>query len=53
MDGEPLAESFDLMYAVQHKRPGDHATLQVEREGKKLKVDVTFQAGAGAPHGKR
>ncbi len=53
LDGEPLAESFDLMYAVQHKRPGDHATLEVEREGKRLKVEVTFQAGAGAPHGKR
>lgn len=53
IDGETLAESVDLIYAVQQKHPGDHATLQVERQGKTLKVDVFFQAEAGDHHGKQ
>lgn len=43
-DGGPLTDHFDLTYAVQQKRPGDHGVLQVEREGKSLKVEAVFQA---------
>ena len=44
LDGAPLAESFDLVYAVQQKRPGDHASLKLERDGRVLQVDVLFRA---------
>ena len=54
LDGEPLTESFDLVYAVGRKQPGDHGTLKVEREGKTLEVDVLFQSTAEEhSHGKR
>lgn len=52
IDGEPVAESFDLIYAVQQKRPGDTATLQIERDGQPQEVTVTFAASvkpAGHP----
>jgi uncharacterized iron-regulated protein len=53
-DGEPLKDDMDLTYAVQRKHAGDHGTLQVEREGKTLKVDVVFQAaGKGSAPEKR
>jgi uncharacterized iron-regulated protein len=44
IDGEALADNFDLVYAVQRKKTGDHGTLQVVREGQTLEVDVLFQA---------
>jgi uncharacterized iron-regulated protein len=47
LDNTPLKDSLDLVYAVRQKHPGDHGTLLVERHGKKLEVDVLFQAGAG------
>lgn len=54
IDGEPLAENFDLIYAVEQKHPGDHGTLKVERAGKTMEVDVLFQAaGKDDSHGKR
>lgn len=43
IDGEPLKDGSDLTYAVQRKHPGDRGTLQIERKGKTLKVDVLFQ----------
>ena len=49
IDGQALAENFDLVYAVQQKQPGDHGTLQVVRQGQTLKLDVLFQA-AGEAH---
>ncbi|HEY6874486.1 MAG TPA: ChaN family lipoprotein [Geobacteraceae bacterium] len=52
IDGEALAESYDLIYALQRKHPGDRAVLKVERQGKTLQVDVLFQGGAGNIHGK-
>jgi hypothetical protein len=48
-DGEPLKEDMDLTFAVQRKRPGDRGTLQVERQGKTLRVDVIFQAAEKRP----
>jgi uncharacterized iron-regulated protein len=52
-DGQALAEGFDLVYAVKQKKPGDHVTLQIERQGQTMKVDVVFQAaGEGHSQGK-
>ena len=54
IDGTPLAEGLDLIYAVKQKQPGDHGILQIERDGQSLKVDVLFQAtGESHPTGKQ
>lgn len=54
LDGEALADSFDLVYAVRRKTPGDHGALRVERQGEALELDVLFQASGGEhPHGKQ
>jgi uncharacterized iron-regulated protein len=54
IDGEVLADNFDLVYAVRRKKPGDRGTLKVERQGKTMEVDVLFQAGGQEhPHDKR
>lgn len=54
IDGETLANSFDLIYAVKQKHSGDHGILHIEREGQPLKVDVLFQTtGEGHSPGKR
>ncbi len=50
LDGEPIAETFDLVYAVKQRRPGDRGTLGLERDGKPMELEVTFQAPA-APAG--
>lgn len=50
IDGEPVAESFDLVYAVQQKRAGDSATLQITRGGQSQAVAVTFAATPTPPH---
>ena len=52
LDGEPLVDSFDLIYALKQKKVGDKSTLQVEREGKQLKLEVVYQAGELNRHGK-
>jgi uncharacterized iron-regulated protein len=52
LDGEPLVESFDLVYALKQKKVGDKSTLQVEREGKQLKLEVVYQGGEPNQHGK-
>jgi uncharacterized iron-regulated protein len=44
LDGESLTENFDLTYAVQQKHPGDRGVVQVERQGKTLKLEVVFLA---------
>jgi uncharacterized iron-regulated protein len=54
IDGEALAEGFDLIYALKQKEPGAHGLLQIERLGQTLTVDVLFQKGGGIhPPGKR
>lgn len=53
-DGEPIGEVFDLVYAVQQKKPGDPGRLRLLRDGTELLLEVTFSAvepGAG-PHKK-
>lgn len=53
-DGAPLTDGLDLMYAVQGKRPGDRASLRVERQGLMLDVDILLRAAAKAgPPGNR
>jgi uncharacterized iron-regulated protein len=42
LDGEPLTDSFDLVYAVKQKEPGSHGALQVRRQGETRTVDVLF-----------
>jgi len=43
LDGEALADSFDLVYAIKQKHIGDKSTLQVERQGKPLTLKVLFE----------
>ena len=52
LDGEPLAESFDLTYAVKQKHVGDRSTLRVERQGKELELPVSYEKSADPHHGK-
>lgn len=44
LDGEQLGDTFDLVYAVKRKKASDHGILQLERQGKAMKVDVLFRA---------
>jgi uncharacterized iron-regulated protein len=53
LDGEPLADSFDLVYAVKQKQIGDRSTLQVERHGKQRKLEILYGTTGKLPqHGK-
>jgi hypothetical protein len=45
IDGMPVAESFDLIYEVRQKRPGDRSILQIERAGSGQTVEVMFPPG--------
>lgn len=48
-DGELLKESLDLIYAVKKKQVGQQGTVQIERQGQALTIEVLFQA-AVTPH---
>jgi uncharacterized iron-regulated protein len=48
-DGRPVAESFDLVYAVKQKRPGDRTMLELKRDGEQISIEVEFKASAPAP----
>ena len=52
LDGETLADSLDLIYAMKQKKIGDRSTLQVERQGQQLKLDVVFEKSDMHQHGK-
>jgi predicted metalloprotease with PDZ domain len=43
LDGEPVADNFDLVYAVGQKVKGDKGVLEVERGGEQLRLEVDFQ----------
>jgi serine protease Do len=43
IDQEPVSDNFDLIYAVGQKAKGDKGTLEVERDGSKLTLEVEFQ----------
>lgn len=52
-DGVPLVESFDLIYEVKRKQPGERGVLQIERDGAGQTVEVTFpepEAEPAPPH---
>jgi uncharacterized iron-regulated protein len=42
LDGEELAESFDLIYALKQKKIGEKGQLTVERDGETLVLDLTY-----------
>jgi len=44
LDGEDLAESFDLIYALKQKRIGAPGRLLVERGGKDLLLDLIYDS---------
>ena len=52
LDGDPLTESIDLVYAVKQKHAGDRGVLKVERQGEALTLEVIFQESAAQQHGK-
>ncbi len=41
-DGIPLEDSFDLIYAVKAKHPGDSATIVLKRGDKTMVVEAYF-----------
>ncbi len=43
LDGEPVTKSFDVIYAIKQKRPGDEVVLTVERNGKQKRLTVRFE----------
>jgi uncharacterized iron-regulated protein len=52
LDGEALADSFDLVYAVKQKHAGDKSILKIERQGKPLTLDVLYETTEIPQHGK-
>ncbi len=51
IDGEPIVENFDLIYAIGQRQKGDRSTLTVERVGETLNLEVEFQPlPTGEPH---
>jgi uncharacterized iron-regulated protein len=44
LDGEGLQESFDLLYLLGRKRPGDKGNLIIRRDDEPLEITVHFQA---------
>lgn len=52
IDAIPLTESFDLVYEIKQKKPGDRSTLQLRRGDANMSVDVEFAVTPeGAHHG--
>ena len=43
LDGETIADNFDLVYAVGQKVKGDKGVVEVERKGEKLSLELDFQ----------
>jgi uncharacterized iron-regulated protein len=51
LDGEPITENFDLIYAIGQRQQGDQGIVGVERAGESLMLPVEFQMlPAGDPH---
>jgi hypothetical protein len=44
LDGEDLHESFDLLYLLGQKEPGDTGRLLIRREDKRLEMTLRFEA---------
>lgn len=45
VDEVPVAEMFDLTWQVDTHRPGDAGTVEVDREGRRVRLHVTYEAG--------
>lgn len=50
LDGQPLADNFDLIYEVKQKQAGGRGVLVVEREGQQQLLEVEFEVPAAMPH---
>ena len=50
LDGEPLKDNIDLIYALKQKKPGDKMTLKVERHGKTMNVEVLIPLSEERDH---
>lgn len=46
LDGDSLKEYSDLIGALRLKHPGEQAVLQIERQGKRVTVNVSFPAAS-------
>ena len=44
LDGEALRESFDLLYLLSQKSPGDMGRLLIQRGDRSLEMTIRFQA---------
>jgi len=52
LDGEALLDSFDLVYALKQKHVGERSSLQLERQGAPLKLEIVYQESKPHQHGK-
>lgn len=53
-DGEELADSFDLIYAIKQRQPGDRVQLTLLREGEEMQMEATLkEKKAGGHHAKK
>lgn len=52
LDGEALADGYDLVYAMKRKHAGDRSLLQVERQSAPLSLETVLQATEKTQHGK-
>jgi aminopeptidase YwaD len=43
-DGKPIENLYDFTYALRSKKPGDHVTVVVKRNGQDVKADVLLEA---------
>jgi len=51
LDGEPVEELFDVIYAVHQKQWGGRIQVEIEREGRAETVEVHFPE-EGSFHGR-
>lgn len=49
VDDQAVAESFDVVYAVGQKKPGDTIRLRIERAGAPLNLEATFPLAESPP----
>ncbi len=42
VDGEPVKKSFDIIYVIKQKRPGDSVDLSIERSGESKELTIHF-----------
>ncbi|HKI00921.1 MAG TPA: M28 family peptidase [Thermoanaerobaculia bacterium] len=45
LSGKPVRDINDFMYVLQRAKPGEKTTAVVERDGKKVALEVTFGSG--------